>query len=77
MSRAGWFSFFLRLYILERVSSLNQDQPLDNNSGKIKDVKVSCKCFDFLRQKWAFTSENICLASSFSYPSLDKPETMA
>ena len=54
MSRAAWVSFSLLLPVLEGVSSINQCQPLNNNSGNIKDVKVSCKCFDFLRQELAF-----------------------
>ena len=31
--------------------------------------------FDFLSQKWSSKKESICLASSYFYPSLDKPET--
>ena len=38
--QATWFSFFLLLSILERVSSINQDQPLDNNS-KVVNYLVS------------------------------------
>ena len=33
--------------------------------------------FDFLRQKWVSKKENISLASSYFYASLDKPETIS
>ena len=45
VSRPRAFPFSLVLSMLERVSSISQDQPLDNNFGNIKDVKVSCKLF--------------------------------
>ena len=48
VSRQRGFPFSLVLSMLERVSSINQDQPLDNNFGNIKDVKVSCKLFSLV-----------------------------
>ena len=48
LSRPRGFPFSLVLSMLEWVSSINQDQPLDNNFGNIKDVKVSCKLFSLV-----------------------------
>ena len=48
VSRPRGFPFSLALSMLEIVSSINQDQPLDNNFGNIKDVRVSCKLFSLV-----------------------------